>query len=104
MDVQTEGPTGPPPANVSMRARSLRRFGFRTKLSREVPMIRRWMVPTVFIGAGLLVVPAILAGRQQAGNPPGQPTNARVQIVNRGEAEAVPIVVQSGGEIQPVAV
>src|SRR5690349_7874234 len=87
-----------------MRARSLRRFGFRTKLSREVPMTRRWMVPTVCLGAGLLIVPVMLAARQQAGNPPGQPTTARVQIVNRGQAEAMPIVVQAGGEIQPVAV
>jgi hypothetical protein len=67
-------------------------------------MIRRWMVPTVFIGAGLLIVPGLLVARQQAGNPPGQPTNARVQVTNRGQDDAVPVVVQAGGEIQPVAV
>jgi hypothetical protein len=67
-------------------------------------MTARWVVPTVVIGAGLLALPTVLPARQQAGNPPGQPTPARVHITNRGDVESLPVVIQSGGEIQPVAV
>lgn len=65
-------------------------------------MRRGWMCSAV---VGLCVtMPAGVAAGQQAGNPPGQPTPARVQVGNRGPDEAVPVVVQSGSEVQPVAV
>ena len=43
---------------------------------------------------------------QQPGqqNQPGLPTLARVHILNRERAEAVPVKVQSGGDILPVSV
>lgn len=66
-------------------------------------MRARWMSSTV-LGLCLTMGCAGFAAAQQAGNPPGQPTPARVQVGNRGPFEAVPVVVQSGSEVQPVAV
>lgn len=37
-------------------------------------------------------------------NDPGMPTVARTYILNSGAAEAVPVVVQPGGDVQPVVV
>jgi hypothetical protein len=67
-------------------------------------MSNRWIVPTVVVLAGLAAASAVIGARQQPVNPPGLPTPARIEVTNRGPAEALPVLVQAGGEIQPVAV
>ena len=52
----------------------------------------------------VLVASAVVSSQQQPPNQPGQATTARVQIINRGPTEALPVIVHSGGDVQPVAV
>lgn len=50
--------------------------------------------------------PALLA-RQRAplvANEPGMPTIARMYIMNRDAAEAIPVTLHNGSDVQPVAV
>lgn len=44
-----------------------------------------------------------VSGQTPAGNIPGQPSLARMVVVN-GRDAAVPVVVQPGGDVQPVAI
>lgn len=64
--------------------------------------------PVVFgmsLLSGAVLASAVLLGRQQAPvNQPGQSTASRMLVTNRGAEQAIPVVVQSGGEVQPVAV
>lgn len=60
--------------------------------------------------AGLLAVvvagvaSSVLVARQaQAPNVPGMPTQARVVVINGG-GEPVPVVIGSGGQVQPVTI
>lgn len=54
--------------------------------------------------ASLPIRSSALFAQQPVVNQPGMSTVARMYVLNRGTEEAVPVVVQSGGEIQPVAV
>ena len=64
-----------------------------------------WLVAGVLAA---VVVPArsstLVAQQAPPVNQPGMPTLARMMVINRGADEAVPVVVTSGGEVQPVAV
>jgi hypothetical protein len=68
--------------------------------------MRRWIVGVVVMGlAAWSAASALDATQAQDGvNAPGMPTIARTFILNRGAAEAVPVVLQRGADIQPVEV
>ncbi len=40
----------------------------------------------------------------QSRNEPGLPTVAQTHVINRNPADAIPVRVQSGGEVQPVTI
>ena len=68
-------------------------------------MPSRRVVWSVLLLAGGALASVAVVGRQQTPlNQPGQATAPRMVVVNRGTDQAVPVVVQSGGEVQPVAV
>lgn len=66
-------------------------------------MRNRPLIVSVLAAGGLAVsLPLLVAG--QTPNQPGQPTLARVHILNRDRAEAVPVKVQNTGDSLPVVV
>jgi hypothetical protein len=68
-------------------------------------MSARWIATLALGLAGLAVASAVVLARQQGPvNQPGMPTPARLAVTNRGREEAIPVVVQAGGDVQPVAV
>lgn len=68
-------------------------------------MPSRRVVSCVLFVAGASLASAVVLGRQQGPvNQPGQATAPRMMVVNSGTDQAIPVVVQSGGEVQPVAV
>lgn len=56
--------------------------------------------------AALPAASSALLARQaaQVPNIPGQPTLARMLVVNSGSGEAVPVVIQAGSELMPVTI
>jgi hypothetical protein len=61
---------------------------------------RPLIVSVLAAGALAVALPLLVAG--QTPNQPGQPTLARVHILNRDRAEAVPVKVQNTGDSLPV--
>jgi hypothetical protein len=66
------------------------------------PMNRLLVILTVLLAAGVAGAwPAPLAGQQ---NQPGLPTLAKVHILNRERAEAVPVRVMGSADVLPISV
>jgi hypothetical protein len=71
--------------------------------------MKRWMMGGLVLGcAGLWAGVAVLAQQapqpQQSENQPGMPTVARTMVLNRSAAEAIPVVIHAGLDVQPVSV
>lgn len=65
----------------------------------------RLRLVVVVLAAGALAASSVLMARQQAPTPnvPGMPTLARVLVIN-DPASALPVVIQPGGDVQPVTI
>lgn len=58
----------------------------------------------VFVAAGAALSSALMAAQQAPpANLPGMQSLARMVVIN-GREEAIPVVLQPGGEVQPVAI
>ncbi|MEO8482641.1 MAG: hypothetical protein ABI634_10555 [Acidobacteriota bacterium] len=60
-----------------------------------------------FVVAVLASASPVLLARQRAplvANEPGMPTVARMYVMNRDPADAIPVVIHGGSDVQPVAV
>jgi len=58
----------------------------------------------VLVLGGLIAPVSSSALLARQANEPGMPTVARSHILNRGAQEAIPVVIQNGGELQPVTI
>lgn len=67
--------------------------------------MKRLRLVTVVLAAGALAASSVLTARQQAPAPnvPGMPTLARVLVIN-DQTSALPVVIQPGGDVQPVTI
>ena len=59
---------------------------------------------SVLVVGTLLLVGAVRVVRAQYTTYPGQPTQGKVWIQNRGEAEAIPVTMQGGPSTEPLRV
>jgi hypothetical protein len=60
----------------------------------------------VLMVAAVPAASSALLARQaaQVPNIPGQPTLARMLVINSGSGEAIPVVIQAGSELTPVTI
>jgi hypothetical protein len=66
-------------------------------------MKRLMLAIVVLVGAASAVSSVLVARQQVLPNDPGKPTLAQMFVVN-GRDAAVPVVLQAGGEMQPVTI
>lgn len=64
--------------------------------------MKRLMIAMVLVAAIMPTASSVPVSAQQP-NVPGMPTQARVVIIN-GRDSAIPVVVQPGGDVQPVTI
>jgi hypothetical protein len=68
--------------------------------------MKRHILALVLTAAVLPSASSALLARQasQTPNVPGQPTLARMLVINSGSGEAIPVVIQAGSELMPVTI
>ena len=66
--------------------------------------MKRWMVGGLMAGAAALSIAGVVVAQQVPENEPGMPTVARTLVLNRSAAEAIPVVIHAGLDVQPVSV